>query len=211
MPFLFAAAPAVAGAGAATSAGVVGGTAAVSTVGLMAGTTTAAGTGMTAATAAQLAAMAVGTGISVLGAEKQARAQEQAAKYNEDVATSMARQAKEEATFKANAERTRQLRFRSKQEAQIAKTGTTMSGSNLDILADQAFMDEMNLLTIKYGGASMASQAINRANLFSMEADNASNVGDIKALSSIVKGTGQIASAYGKTKIANEPKSYEWE
>lgn len=156
-PFLFGAA--------ATGAGTATATAATS--GLL-GAGGAFGLGQTLAT--------VGGLTGALGAYQNGQAQSQAANYNAAAAAS-------EAASRERAQREEAERRRGSIVAQLGKSGATVAGTPLMVLAESAANAEIDALNTRYGGAMQQS-------LYGATGRNARRAGAIGAGASLLTGYG---------------------
>lgn len=151
------------------------------------------------------ALMGLGFGMQALGSYRQAQSTKAALEYNQEVADIRAGTAIKESAFKADIEAQRQRRLRGKQEALFAKSGTLMTGSPLDVLADQALTDEMNLMAIRYGGESTAYNQRSQAELYGAQAKEQGTAGNVKLLGNIASGAGSMYMGYNKLS-----PDYDW-
>ena len=168
---------------------------------------------MEMATAALIVASA-GTAMSAYGQYRQGQAQAQAQDYNaqvnrnnQQISEMNARQAEQAASYKENMQRDRAQRLAGAQEAKFAKSGVLMSGSPLDLMADQAMQSEMDALALRYEGDVNAWNARARgtqygaqATLDSFYAGNSRTAGTWAAGSTLLSGAGNTMNAYNLAK-----------
>lgn len=130
-------------------------------------------------TGMEVALMVASTAVSTIGAISQANAAAQAAEYNAAVARQEA--AAEEARRRREAERQMgQIR------AGRAKSGVTVEGSPLIVLADSAMEAEIDALNARWTGETSAK-------LYKMEARSARRAGIYNAGASLLSGASKIA------------------
>jgi hypothetical protein len=143
-----------------------------------------------------LVIMAAGMLMQAEGSSRESKAKQNALEYNAEVNRLNANKAIEEAEYKVGIEERQNRRIRGKQEALFGKTGTAYTGSALDVMADQAFTDEMNLMAIRYGGESSAYTTRSQAALYEAQAKEQGTAGDIKTLGTIATGAGKLYTGY---------------
>lgn len=105
----------------------------------------------------------VGTAMSALGAIRQGQAQEaaykaqaQAQEYNAKVAENNARVAMDQANAQEEQQRRKFRVLQGEAIASAAQSGAGLSGSNKDIIEQNALFNELDALTIRYQGQSQA-------------------------------------------------------
>lgn len=120
----------------------------------------------------------VGTAVSALGALRGGQAEAGAANYNAEMA-------RRDASAKETAQRVGQQRQLSSIRSSVGKSGATMEGTPLMVLAESAANAEIDALNTRYTG-------IAESNLYSSRAKNARSAGNIRAGTSLLSGMGRI-------------------
>lgn len=137
---------------------------------------------------------AVGTAVSMYGSIQQAKAQEDAAKFNAAVARNNAIAARNQVDFENQRIRDRQARLRGTQIATGLKQGRTYSGSLLDVIYDSELEAELDILANVYRGQVAAGNQLAQAELSRFEARSARSSGRLRAASTLLTGAGMAAS-----------------
>lgn len=109
------------------------------------------------------ALMIIGSAMSAIGAIKQGEAQQaqyqaqaQAQEYNAKIAENNARVAMDQANAQEEQQRRRFRMMQGEAIASAAQSGAGLSGSNKDIIEQNALMNELDALTIRYQGQNQA-------------------------------------------------------
>lgn len=147
---------------------------------------------ISAATASYIAAASAAASavVGTVGAISTGISQNQAAKYNAQVAQNNADAATQAANFETEAERRRQMRLFGAQRAAYGKAGVTMEGTPLDVVGDTAAEGELDALAILYQGQLGYNRGQSEASLQRYAGRSALTSGYIGAGSSILKGAG---------------------
>lgn len=120
----------------------------------------------------------VGTVVGAVGAIRGAQAEAGAANYNAEMA-------RRDASAKEAAQRVQQQRQLSNIRASVGKSGATMEGTPLMVLAESAANAEIDALNTRYSG-------IAESNLYSSRAKNARSAGNLRAGTSLLSGMSRI-------------------
>lgn len=97
-------------------------------------------------TALAVTAAVVGTGLAYYGQMEQAKTAEQAGEYNAKLAEQQALQAEMDSRESIKRRREQNRRFLGSQRSRIAKSGVTIEGSPLEVMADTAGILELETL-----------------------------------------------------------------
>ncbi len=168
--------------------------------------------GASSATATLAGLTAVSTGVSVLGAMQQAqaaRAQAETAaranEYNATVARNNAVVAGEQANAQEEQQRRRFRALQGQAIAGVAQSGTGFDGTNADLLAQNAILNELDALTIRYEGQQKQRGLLAQADMEMFQAGAnrangraATTAGYLNAASSVLSGAAKYAT-YSKT------------
>jgi hypothetical protein len=112
----------------------------------------------------------LGTVGGLLGSFQQGYGQSQAYDYNAQVAAQNAEIARRQAAYDEQLARQRSLRILGQGRAGVAKSGITLSGSALDVMANSAADAELEALSVRYGGGVQSANAMARSSLERMAA-----------------------------------------
>lgn len=135
-----------------------------------------------------------GTAVSAVGAIQAGNAQNDAAKYNAQIADNNAAAEKQRATYDANLIRDERRRTVGAQRAAMAANGLDVSsGSPVAVLGDTTGQAEMDILARLYGGDSAATAYRNDAQRMRIEGKAAKQAGTIGAGSTLLTGFGSAA------------------
>lgn len=134
----------------------------------------------TAATIGTVASVAgaVGTVASAIGAMQAGKAEAGAANYNAEMA-------RRDASSKEAAQRMGAQRQLSNIRASVGKSGATMAGTPLMVLAESAANAEIDALNTRYSGAAESNLQMSRAK-------NARTAGNLRAGTSLLSGMSRI-------------------
>ena len=146
----------------------------------------------TALLAASSIASGVGGGISSIAAGQNQQAN---AEFQADLARRNARSAQGAAAAREGQSRRAARRPAGRTRAAIGAAGLARSGTPLDLLADQAAEQELDALTIRAQGASVAGGQRARAGLLSARGDQAARAG---LVSGATQAAGGLLSAEGQ-------------
>ena len=119
----------------------------------------------------------LGTVVSAFGAMQQGKAEQNAANYN-------AAAARADAASKEAAQRTQAQRQLSGIRANVAKSGATMAGTPLMVLAESAANAEIDALNTRYAGERESA-------LYSARGKNARTAGYLRAGTSLLSSAGK--------------------
>jgi hypothetical protein len=143
-----------------------------------------------------LALTAVGTGISAIGAEKQASAEASAANYNAQVARNAATFATQQGQVQAEAEQRKTAGLIGRERAIAGASGVDVnSGSPLDIQADTYSFGQQNVGTALNNASRQAWGYSEQAGLDTFQAGADQQAGNWTAFGDLVGGA---ASGFGK-------------
>ncbi len=127
--------------------------------------------------------MAASAVMSAVGQIQAGQSQKKMAEYN-------ARVAEDTARYQATRQQDRVQRMMAGARVAINKSGLTMSGSPLDVLADSATQAELDHQAILRGGAAQAGMDRSRGRV-------AQQAGYFGAATSLLKGAGSVMGALG--------------
>jgi hypothetical protein len=112
----------------------------------------------------------LGTVGGLLGSFQQGYGQAQTYNYNAQVAAQNAEIARRQAAYDEKLARERSLRVLGQGRAGVAKSGITLSGSALDVMANAAADAELQALSIRCGGGIQSANSMARSGLDRMTA-----------------------------------------
>lgn len=130
-----------------------------------------------------LAALAASAGLSILGGMAQAKSERAVAEFNAMQAERDAAAAEAEAKEEARRIRRQGRRLRGEQISQAAASGVTLSGSVLDILADDAMEIELQALDRLRQGEIASIQGRERADITRYAGEQRANQSILSGLS----------------------------
>lgn len=142
---------------------------------------------MTGLEIAAAALTVAGGAISAGGAMQQAQAQKNASRYEQQVALRDAKIARDEAAAEQEDKRSENRRQLSAIRAAYASNGLEMSGSPLDVLADTAIEQELDVARIGYRGEMKALGKRDQAAQAQAAGSNAMKAGIVNILGTVVK------------------------
>lgn len=125
---------------------------------------------------------------TIYASEKQAQAQE----YSAAVAEKNAVIARSQASAREDAQRAHSRQVIGKQLAATAESGTTLSGTNLDLLNDSLYQSSLDSMNIRYEGEVKASGLNDQAALDRFGASSTRTGGYLSASGKLIGG----ASSY---------------
>lgn len=134
---------------------------------------------------------AVGAVMGVMGAIQSGEAQKKAADYNAQVAENDAIAKQQAAAFEEERQRERARRELAFARAQAGGSGTTMSGSPLDIMARSAENAELEALAIRYSGQLGANASRSQAAADRMQGKIAQQAGYMQAGTTLLTAAGK--------------------
>lgn len=144
-----------------------------------------------------LAVAAAGVGVSVIGQREQSKAAKKAAEFNAAVERNNSIIAQQEGQFAADRIRKRNRLLLSRQRASYAKGGVTLDATPEDVITDSAIEGELDALAALYTGDVRATSAQARSELASARADAIGSSIPYNTASTILTGTGSIATSGG--------------
>ena len=153
----------------------------------------------TPATWMAIAAVA-GAGLSAYSQIEQSKAQEKMSQYNAAVARQDAEAAREAAAYEELRHKDETGRLRGRMLALYGKSGVTMEGSPLEVMAESAAQAELDTLAIRRAGATAASRHEAQAQLDVIRGRSARRAGYYGAGTTLLSSAGQIGMAYGRPK-----------
>ena len=147
--------------------------------------------------AAGIAVIAVGTVVNAFGQIQQGKAQQKWGSYNAAVAERDAETARLNAEYEAGVQRKETQKLLGRQRALYGKSGVTLEGSPLLLMAETAAEGELDALMIERGGKMRAQGYRSEATLSRMKGSAAKRAGYYGAGSTLLTGAGQAAYQYG--------------
>lgn len=147
-------------------------------------------------TAIAIGAAVLSASLGSYAAISSAQAQESAANYNKKVAENDALARQQQQQVEAARSRDRSRRVIAAQRTAMAKSGGSMSGSNIDVLYDTSLQASQDIQAINYRGTIEANRSLSAAGLYGLTAANASAAGTMGAVGSIVGGIASGSSIY---------------
>lgn len=148
-----------------------------------------------AVAAIPLIATVVSTAVSAVGQMQQAKAQSQAANYNQKVSQRSAKIALQQGAQDAEAQRRKNLITLGAMRGAYGASGVTAEGSPLDVLESSATNMELDRQTILTKARLRAMGYSDDATLSGMSGDSASSAGYVGAAGILLSGAGK---AYGQ-------------
>ena len=139
-----------------------------------------------------LIAMAVGGVMMAASQYMQGKAQSEAAKANADMKRLAAIEVGKEGAQKEQLFREKSNRFMSHQRAVIGAAGAELTGSPLDVMADQAYQAEMDALTIRHQTSLDKWKTMWDADMSDWQAKNYKTAGTMAAGSTILTTAGSM-------------------
>jgi hypothetical protein len=146
----------------------------------------------------EIALMAASTAIAAGSAVMQGQQASSAAKYNAQVASVQAQQARDAAAYEEARHRERLARALGAQRAGYAHAGVAAEGTPLLAAADSAAQGELDALAIRYSGDAAAARANSEAALQRLYARNYATSGYMNAGGSLLTGATGIARELNK-------------
>lgn len=145
-----------------------------------------------------VASVAAGA-MSAVQARQASKAQENAARYNEEVSKNQAGVAAAQSRYDQERIRERNRRILASQRARYAKSGITLTGTALDVARDSEAQGELDVLARRYRGQVDQTNALGRGGLFAMEARQARSGRAMATAAPIIGGIAQGASIGAST------------
>lgn len=149
--------------------------------------------------------MIASTAVSALGAIRQGQAQQaaykaqaQAQEYNAKVAENNARAALDQANAQEEQQRRKFRMLQGEAIAGAAQSGAGLSGSNKDVIEQNALFNELDALTIRYQGQNQAQGLQAQANLDRYNARAARQAGSEAMTAGYVSAGANILSGASK-------------
>lgn len=156
-----------------------------------------------------MGAAAAGGITSAVGSYVQGQQQADAAKMNADIARREGQIAIEEARRQEQVDREKSARLMSRQRNLYGSSGAMMTGSPLEVMADQAYQAEMDALNIRYQGALRKWKSDSEAENYDWMAGNYSRAGTMGALTRLASTAGDtFLTAYGAKKPVSPDGEY---
>lgn len=150
--------------------------------------------------------MAAGGLTSAYGAYTQGEHQAEAARRNADAQRIQGQLAVQEAQRQEQLQREKAARLMSKQRAMYGSSGAEMTGSPLEVMADQAYQNEMDALAIRHQGALERWKYDTAAENSEWMAGNYSSAGKISAASTLLTTGGNAMMAGSKGGLGGKKK-----
>lgn len=154
-----------------------------------------------------LALSAVGTGVAFAGSLQQAKAAEEAAKYNAKIDENNALAARQQAEAEAlQIRRANRLRAGS-QRAAYGKAGVDLSAGD-DVIYDTGAQGELEALSALYAGQTQSSYYQSRATGNRFEGRQARTAGNYNAAASLIGGVAQGAGIFARSGNSGSQPSF---
>ena len=141
----------------------------------------------------------IGGVVGAAGAMQQAEAEAAAQEYNAAVATRNEAVIRQQTKASVEDKKVDNRRTLSTIRALYGSSGTSMTGSSLDVMVDTRREMQLEVHRTRYKGKLAAIEERDKKNLALMGAENARAAGGISAISSILGGLGGAASALTRT------------
>ncbi len=143
--------------------------------------------------ALSLATTAIGAGVSAYGQAQQGKTANVVAQRNALIQSRNATIAQQNAEFNAKLQERDARRRRSKNIASLGGSGIDVyEGTNLIALAEQEFVDDMNVQLTRRGGAIEASNLTQQAAITSAQGTASQRAGYLGAGTSLLTGAGKV-------------------
>lgn len=142
--------------------------------------------------------MVAGTALQAVGAIRQGNYANEAAKYNAAVQEQAAATVNAQATGRQELQRAKARETIGAQLAATSESGTSLSGSNLDLLSESLYNAELDALNIRYEADLNAKGLMDQAKLTRAEGKNARTAGYISAAAAIAKGSSSYLNGGGQ-------------
>jgi hypothetical protein len=140
-----------------------------------------------------LAATAAAGAMSYVGQRQQAKATEAAAEFNAKVAENEAIRVEQERSEQARRTRIENRRLLGKQRALVAKSGVTMAGSPLELMAETAGELELGVLDMNRAAQAKQEQLRSQATLTRFEGAQQAKGLRRQAMGSLIGTAGQMS------------------
>lgn len=142
----------------------------------------------------------VGTLASANAASNQAKAQKDAARYNELVGKQQSDASLQAANAREEQQR-RVARFASgERQAAIAQSGTGLGGSNADVDRQSEILAELDALNIRYEGQNQSTGLLNQSKLDGSQAEAYGRAAKSAKTQGYIGAASAALSSYGKFK-----------
>jgi hypothetical protein len=155
---------------------------------------------------------ALGTISAMQGAKQEGQAQQKAFEYNAAINEQEAQAIETRTATEEEQKRRDYARLMGSQRAGYAAAGVDLSsGTPLDVLTEQAYQAEKDIINTRYTGAVEATSKRNQATLNRYYGEQAVTAANTKENTTLFQGIGNLGLAYygGKTTKGNIPtKSY---
>ena len=172
---------------------------------IVAKTATAAAAKTAGMAAVSLATTAIGAGVSAYGQGQQGKTANVVAQRNAQIQSRNATIAQQNAEFNASLQEREARRRRSKNIASLGGSGIDVyEGTNLIALAEQEFVDDMNVQLTRRGGVIEASNLTQQAGITSAQGTASQRAGYLGAGTSLLTGAGKVgmqATKYNQQKV----------
>ena len=172
---------------------------------IVAKTATAAAATTAGMAATSLAITAIGAGVSAYGQAQQGKTANVVAQRNAAIQSRNATIAQQNAEFNAKLQEREARRRRSSQVAGLSASGIDVyEGTNLIALAEQEFVDDMNVQLTRRGGVIEASNLTQQAGITSAQGTASQRAGYLGAGTSLLTGAGKVgmqATKYNQQKV----------
>ena len=172
---------------------------------ILAETATAAAAKTAGMAAVSLGVTAIGAGVSAYGQGQQGKTANVVAQRNAQIQSRNATIAQQNAEFNASLQEREARRRRSKNIASLGGSGIDVyEGTNLIALAEQEFVDDMNVQLTRRGGVIEASNLTQQAGITSAQGTASQRAGYLGAGTSLLTGAGKVgmqATKYNQQKV----------
>lgn len=145
------------------------------------------------------AAMAAGAGIQAVGAIQQGNSNASVASYNAQIANQNAGIVEAQGIEQERRSRVQSAKAIGGEQAAYGASGVSSDGSAMDVIRNSAANAELNALTIKNNADIKVTALQNEEALDYYRASNDRTSGYLNAASSLVGGSGKVASMSGNS------------
>lgn len=147
--------------------------------------------------AAALATAAVGTGVAIYGQQQQAKTQERAAKYNNELANAEARNRELETAEGIKRQRVQKRREMARLRNNLAGSGSlTTTGTPLAILGESSSNLELGIADAARASNMQAAAFRSQGKMGLWEASQARSAANISSVATGIQGVGSAVSGY---------------
>lgn len=152
-----------------------------------------------------LALVAASTGTAVYSQQQQAKSQERAAAYNNQLAEAEARNREAEQAEASRRQRYENRRKLARQRAQLAKSGTlTTTGTPLLILGESSANMEIGIADAKRAADMQAAALRSQGQMGLWEADQFASAAKLQGVSTAISGASSAFGTYSNAVYTNQ-------